>query len=69
MKTFDKAGRQSLSTSREIPSGPLDFAVNYLKAQFRLSIVMLENLKGGRVEFIELLLSLREGSVFCVNKK
>ena len=69
MKTFDKAGRQNLSTSREIPSGPLDFVVNCLKAQFKLSIVMLENLKGGQFEFIEIFFGLRKGSEFCVDKK
>ena len=56
-KTLDKAGRQSLRTSREMPSGPFDLVVNCLKAQFKLSVVMLVNLKGGRFE--------ATGGLFC----
>ena len=45
--TLERVGRQSLSTLREIQSGPTDFVVNCLKAHSRSSLVMFLNVKLG----------------------
>ena len=63
-KTLDTAGRQSFNTSKEIPSGPLDLVENCLKAQFKLSKVILENLKRGRFKSVGGFIGWGEGRCF-----
>ena len=67
---MERAGRQSLRALRDIPSGPTDFVPNCLNYQYRSSLVMFLNLKGGLCEVpTEEWVVLVEVVAFCVEIK